>query len=102
MNEKLNCWEYMKCGREPDGINSEKFDTCPASTIEMYTGVNDGINAGRFCWKIAGTMYFDSIKGSAALEIIIIRLPNRRIIAMFFNLFLVDLLLSGARVYFFA
>jgi hypothetical protein len=62
MNEKTNCWEYMKCGREPDGANSEKLGTCPASTIEIFTGVNNGINAGRFCWKISGTMCFDSIK----------------------------------------
>ena len=70
MKKKLNCWEYMKCGREPDGVNSEKLGTCPASIVEMYTGVNSGINAGRFCWKIVGTMCFETIKGTSALEII--------------------------------
>ncbi len=60
----------MQCGREPDGTNSEKLGTCPASTKEMYKGINNGINAGRFCWKIAGTMCFGSIKGTHALEII--------------------------------
>ena len=60
----------MKCGREPDGVNSEKLGTCPASIEEMYTGVNSGINAGRFCWKIVGTMCFETIKGTSALSIV--------------------------------
>ena len=67
---KTNCWEYMKCGREPGGVNSEKLGTCPASTEEVYDGVNEGTNGGRFCWKVVGTMCFDTIKGISAIEIV--------------------------------
>ena len=60
----------MKCGREPGGIDSEKLSICPATTAEKYTGVNRGINAGRFCWKVVGTMCFETIRGVSTLEII--------------------------------
>ena len=60
----------MKCGREPDGVNSEKLGVCPASTTYTHNDVNGGINAGRFCWKIVGTLCFDTIKGTSALNIV--------------------------------
>ncbi len=69
MKKKENCWEYMQCGREPGGKNVAKRGLCPAATSEEYDGVNNGLNGGRFCWKISGTMCFDSIKGSCAPEI---------------------------------
>ena len=68
--EKENCWEFMKCGREPNGSNTDKFGVCPASTAESYNNINNGINAGRFCWKIVGTLCFDTIRGISALHII--------------------------------
>ena len=67
--KKLNCWEYMKCGRQSNGFNSEKLGVCPASTTETYNGLNNGVNAGRFCWKIVGTMCSSTIKATSALEI---------------------------------
>ena len=26
----MNCWEFMKCGRENGGNNAEQFGVCPA------------------------------------------------------------------------
>jgi|GEM_PF-1789882 len=71
MTEKrlLNCWEYMKCGREPNGVNVEESGCCPAASSEIHNGLNRGVNAGRFCWKIVGTLCSDSIKGVSAIEI---------------------------------
>jgi hypothetical protein len=67
---KQNCWEFMKCGREPNGSNVKKFGACPASTAESYNDINNGVNAGRFCWKIVGTLCCDTIKGTSALSIV--------------------------------
>ncbi len=39
MTDKVNCWEFMKCGRE-------KTKDCPAVTK----------NSGKICWMVAGTM----------------------------------------------
>jgi hypothetical protein len=68
--KKENCWEFMKCGREPNGSNTDKLGICPASTAESYNNINKGINAGRFCWKTVGTLCLDIIKGTTALSII--------------------------------
>lgn len=27
----LNCWEFMRCGREVGGKNTEKLGVCPVS-----------------------------------------------------------------------
>lgn len=59
----------MKCGREPNGTNLAGLGICPAATAVTFNGINSGMNAGRFCWKIAGTMCFDTIKGVSALHI---------------------------------
>ena len=66
----MNCWEFMKCGREPDGENSEKEGVCPASTDTEHNGVNNGKNAGRCCWKIAGTFCNGDTQGLFADKII--------------------------------
>jgi hypothetical protein len=39
MVDKVNCWDYKKCGRDVSG-------DCPA--VEK--------NAGTLCWLVAGTM----------------------------------------------
>ena len=54
--KKLNCWEFNKCGREPGGENTAELGICPAA-IEIRTDrMNDGKNAGRACWAVAGTL----------------------------------------------
>lgn len=50
-----NCWEFRKCGREPGGLNATLLGVCPATTESAYSGTNRGTNAGRYCWRIAGT-----------------------------------------------
>lgn len=50
------CWEVKNCGCEPGGILVPLYGVCPAATDVKHGGVNGGINAGRCCWKIAGTL----------------------------------------------
>lgn len=55
MKRKLNCWEYMECGREPGGSREKELSLCRVSVDNSYGGINSGKNGGRFCWVIAGT-----------------------------------------------
>ena len=48
--ERLNCWEYMDCGREPGGKRAVLLGVCPAAVNVESDGVNHGRAAGRFCW----------------------------------------------------
>ena len=52
---KKNCWEIMKCGRQPGGANADKLGVCPAAGETRMDGVHGGSNAGRCCWVVAGT-----------------------------------------------
>ena len=54
MPGKINCWEYKKCGREPNGARVEELGVCPAAIYPHADGVNEGINGGRICWAIVG------------------------------------------------
>lgn len=64
--QRLNCWEFKKCGREVDGDNIAEFGICPASLNTVLDGVHSGISAGRACWAVAGTMCNGHITGSFA------------------------------------
>lgn len=61
--KKMNCWEYKRCGRGPNGKND-----CPTGRDETLNGVHGGINAGRACWVVAGTGA-DAVSGSYALSL---------------------------------
>lgn len=50
-----NCWEVMGCGREPGGAQALSRGVCPASIDGSSHGINRGVNAGRYCWRVAGT-----------------------------------------------
>ena len=50
---KHNCWEFMKCGREEGGVNSEESGICPVAADSFADGLNGGSNGGRICWVIA-------------------------------------------------
>ena len=65
-DKKLNCWEYMKCGREPGGKRENALGTCPSATDSSFSGINSGNNAGRICWAVAGTCRNGEIYGSYA------------------------------------
>lgn len=68
MDTKKNCWEFMKCGREPDGINISTLGVCSATTYKKYNGFNNGKNAGRICWAIAGTLCNGVVQGTCATK----------------------------------
>lgn len=49
-SQKVNCWEYMKCGRDKDATIK-----CPAYP-----------NFGRICWAVAGTFCEGKVQGTLA------------------------------------
>lgn len=62
MDQSLNCWEYMLCGREPGGINIGELGVCPSATDERFDGIHGGANAGRACWVVAGSVQKENIQ----------------------------------------
>ena len=63
---KVNCWEFEKCGREPGGIRVAEEGVCPAPMETSVNGINGGINGGRYCWTIAGTLCDGEVCGTSA------------------------------------
>ena len=55
VSKKQNCWEYMKCGREPGGKEVAELGICRAAADEFFHGMNGGKNGGRVCFSVAGT-----------------------------------------------
>ncbi len=68
MSAKPNCWDVKKCGREPGGAKTEELGVCPAAEDTEHHGVNGGTNAGRYCWRIAGTLCGGKVQGSFAAK----------------------------------
>jgi predicted Ser/Thr protein kinase len=62
----INCWDYMKCGRQPGGVNVAELGVCPAAADESFDGINAGRCGGRFCWAVAGTFCGGRIQGTFA------------------------------------
>ena len=60
----LNCWDFKRCGRERGGARAAKLGVCPAAKDSHFTGMNRGTNAGRYCWRIAGTFCEGKTEGS--------------------------------------
>ena len=56
MENKMNCWEILRCGRENGGSKAEQLGVCPAAMEMQCDGLNGGFNAGRICWSVAGTL----------------------------------------------
>ena len=52
---RMNCWEFMKCGREISGKMAEKLGVCAAAVYPHADGINRGVNGGRICWALVGT-----------------------------------------------
>jgi hypothetical protein len=63
---KLNCWEFTQCGREQGGGRASERGLCPAATETRADGVHGGVNGGRVCWAIAGTLCDGRVQGSRA------------------------------------
>jgi hypothetical protein len=68
--KKVNCWEATNCGRQAGGSKIDDLGICPASEETAVNGMNNGINGGRVCWALTGTLcggkvqYFETQKWS--------------------------------------
>ncbi len=67
--QKLNCWEYNKCQREPGGKKVAEFGVCPVCLEVRADKINDGRNAGRACWAVAGTMCQGVVSGKFSAKV---------------------------------
>ncbi len=56
LEPKKNCWEVMGCAYGP---SSRGTKTCPVVTETRLHNIHGGINAGRACWVVAGTLCHD-------------------------------------------
>jgi hypothetical protein len=61
---KQNCWEFMGCRKNVSGFSADEFGVCPAVTCKTLNGVHRGMNGGRACWMVTGTMCGNKIQGS--------------------------------------
>ena len=66
---RKNCWEIKHCGREHGGARSKELGVCPAATLSVVNGINNGHNGGRACWAIAGTLCGGKVQGSFATKV---------------------------------
>ena len=62
----LNCWDFKKCGRQPGGSRVSELGVCPASTSAKGHGLNGGLNGGRICWALTGTLCGGKVQGTFA------------------------------------
>lgn len=63
---KENCWEFMRCGREKNGYNTDELGVCPATISRELNKIHEGKNAGRCCWVVAGTFCEGKPQGTFA------------------------------------
>jgi len=66
---RKNCWEKQRCGREPGGNRVSEHGVCPAAVASEHNGVNHGANAGRYCWRVAGTLCTGKVQGTFAEKV---------------------------------
>ena len=64
-----NCWEVMRCGREPGGEKIDEYGICPAAVSGDYDGINRGKFRGRFCWSVCGTLCNGKPQGEFAQKL---------------------------------
>ena len=62
--KRQNCWEFMGCGREPGGRHADAEGICRAATEDKLDGVHGGVNGGRSCWAVVGTMCHEAVADS--------------------------------------
>ena len=58
---KKNCWDFKKC---KDRTN------CSAYKAKALDGIHEGINGGRACWVVAGTMCGGEAQGEFTEKVI--------------------------------
>lgn len=66
---RVNCWEFKQCGRQPGGDKADELGICPATEARKLHGIHGGVNAGRACWIVAGTMCGGKAVGTFAQEL---------------------------------
>lgn len=66
---KKNCWEFKNCGRQPNGSKVADLGICSAATETRVNGMNNGVNGGRACWAITGTLCGGKVQGSFATKL---------------------------------
>ncbi len=64
--EKVNCWEFKNCGREPGGAKVADLGVCPVPEETRTNNVNGGKNGGRVCWAVAGSFCGGDVQGTFA------------------------------------
>ncbi len=69
MTAPKNCWEVKQRGRQPGGDKAEELGICPAALESKHDAKNRGVNGGRFCWAIAGTLCGGKVQGLFAMKI---------------------------------
>ena len=52
MCKKINCWQFVNCGREKGGLMVPYLGECPVQNSMKYDGLNEGVGAGRACWMV--------------------------------------------------
>lgn len=67
--KKVNCWEFNKCERHPEGKHATDSGVCPTSIEARLDGIHGGKNAGRACGVTAGTMCDGEVQGSFAKKL---------------------------------
>ena len=55
----MNCWEFMKCGREKGGVNAVQLGVCPAYP-----------NHGTHCAHVTGTLCGGQVQGTFAIKLV--------------------------------
>ena len=53
----------MGCRKNVSGFTSDEFGVCPAVTCKTLNGIHGGMNGGRSCWMVTGTMCGNKIQG---------------------------------------
>jgi hypothetical protein len=66
---KKNCWELLFCGREQGGARAAEKGVCPAASDTVHEGKNGGRYAGRYCWRVSGTLCGGQIQGDWAAKL---------------------------------
>ena len=66
---RRNCWEAKRCGREEGGENISSLGVCPVAIAQHHDSVNGGLNGGRFCWAVVGTLCGSQVQGTFARKL---------------------------------
>jgi hypothetical protein len=70
VTRRANCWEVLECGHGPGAAPLCEGEGCPAVTDGSANGINGGVNGGRLCWAIAGTMCGNGVRGAHATKLL--------------------------------